>query len=287
MALAFDFGTCNSVIARWNEALGDIETPELPNLGTSYPQPGAQKARVIPSMIHFGKDQVKLIGSQVGDGGLGNHPGTFRWLKMDMLRTGGANRGRRVDGTVIYPRLAADELVDRILMYVRGYFGDIDDDLVLTVPVEAFDNYIDWIREAAMKRFPRGVSIIDEATACILGYRNDVPDREPYCIIDFGGGTLDVSIVRTDLQQVGHTRCRILGRAGEEIGGIMIDNWLLEHVQKQEALNDDDIAAIGPSLLEAVEQAKIAISNGSKEASFTCITMLPGALLTAQSLPIC
>jgi len=89
MALAFDFGTCNSVIARWNEALGDIETPELPNLGTSYPQPGAQKARVIPSMIHFGKDQVKLIGSQVGDGGLGNHPGTFRWLKMDMLRTGG------------------------------------------------------------------------------------------------------------------------------------------------------------------------------------------------------
>ena len=279
MALAFDFGTCNSVVARWNEALNDIETPELPNLGISYHQPGEEKARVIPSVIHFGQDQVKLIGSQVAEAGVANHPGTFRWLKMDMLRTGGANRGRRVDGTVIYPRAAADELVDRILMYVRGYFGEIDDELVLTVPVEAFDHYIDWLREAAIKRFPGGVTFIDEATACIFGYREHVPDHQPYCIVDFGGGTLDVSIVRTDLQKSGHARCRILGRSGEEIGGIMIDNWLLEYFQEQESLEDDDIANIGPSLLEAIEQAKIAISNGSKEASFTLYNDVTGRLV--------
>ncbi len=50
MALAFDFGTCNSVVARWNEALNDIETPDLPNLGIFYPQPGSEPARVIPSV---------------------------------------------------------------------------------------------------------------------------------------------------------------------------------------------------------------------------------------------
>ena len=279
MALAFDFGTCNSVVARWNEALNDIETPDLPNLGIRYPQPGETDARVIPSTIHFGQDNAHLVGSQVAEAGVANHSGTFRWLKMDMLRTGGANRGRRINGRVIYPRIAADELVDRILMYVRGYFGDIDDELVLTVPVEAFDHYIDWLRGAAIKRFPGGISIIDEATACILGYSDDVLDRELYCIVDFGGGTLDVSIVRTDLQSAGHARCRILGRAGEEIGGIMIDNWLLEYIQETQGLADDAIAAIGPALLEAIEQAKIAISNGSEEASFTRYNDVTGRLI--------
>ncbi|TNJ34158.1 Hsp70 family protein [Prosthecochloris vibrioformis] len=281
MALAFDFGTCNSVVARWNEALGALETPELPNLGILYPQPGDADARVIPSMIHFGQGDTPLVGGQVLAAGLVNHPGTFRWLKMDMLRTGGANRGRRVQGKVIYPRLAADGLVDRILMYVRGMVGDIDDELVLTVPVEAFDHYIDWLREAAMKRFPGGINMIDEATACMLGYTDEVLDNEPYCIVDFGGGTLDVSIVRTDLRSATHARCRILGRAGEEIGGIMIDNWLLEHIQQEQGLADEDIAAIGSSLLEAVEQAKISISNGSSEASFTRFNDVTGRMVHA------
>ena len=279
MALAFDFGTCNSVVARWNEALNDIETPDLPNLGIFYPQPGSEPARVIPSVIHFNVESALLVGSQVDAAGVANHPGTFRWLKMDMLRNGGANRGRRVNGRVIYPRHAADELVDRILMFVRGYFGDIDEEIVLTVPVEAFDHYIDWLREAAIKRFPGGITFIDEATACMLGYIDMVLDREPYCIVDFGGGTLDVSVVRTDLLRAGQAKCRILGRAGEEIGGIMIDNWLLEHIQEEEGLEDDDIASIGPSLLEAIEQAKIAISNGSEEASFTRYNDVTGRLI--------
>ena len=279
MALAFDFGTCNSVVARWNEALNDIETPDLPNLGILYPQPGSEPARVIPSVIHFDVESALLVGSQVDAAGVVNHPGTFRWLKMDMLRNGGANRGRRVNGRVIYPRHAADELVDRILMFVRGYFGDIDEEIVLTVPVEAFDHYIDWLREAAIKRFPGGITFIDEATACMLGYIDKVLDREPYCIVDFGGGTLDVSVVRTDLLGAGHAKCRILGRAGEEIGGIMIDNWLLEHIQEEEGLTDDDIASIGPSLLEAIEGAKIAISNGSEQASFSRYNDVTGRLI--------
>jgi molecular chaperone DnaK (HSP70) len=280
MTIAFDFGSCNSVVARWNEALNDTESPDLPNLSLCYPQPGDAEARVIPSVIHFSGDRELLVGSEVAAAGLANHPGSFRWLKMDMLRTGGANRGRRVNGKVIYPRQAASELVDRILMYVRGYFGQIDDDLVLTVPVEAYDHYIEWLREASLKRFPGRISVIDEATACMLGYRDDLLDREPYAVVDFGGGTLDVSIVRTDLHHAGHARCRVLGRAGEEIGGIMIDNWLLEHLQQTQGVGDADIAAIGPSLLSAIEEAKIAISNGRGETSFSRYNDVTGRLVT-------
>ena len=279
MALAFDFGTSNSVVVCWNEVLCKGEAVMLPNLTRTYPLRRGGNATVIPSLIHYGKNSMPMIGAQVEEAGLAKHPGTFRWLKMDVLRTGGANRGRRVNGEVIYPRKAADELVDHILMFVRGHYGDLDDELVVTVPVEAFDHYLDWLQEAALKRFPGGVRFLDEATACIMGYLDQILDHKPYCIIDFGGGTLDVSVVRTDLSASGNTRCRVLGRAGEEIGGIMVDNWLLEYIQKREGLDDEDISVVGSALLRQIEQAKISISNGKDKAEISQYNDISGLLI--------
>jgi molecular chaperone DnaK (HSP70) len=281
MAIAFDFGTCNTVVARWNEALGDVETPELPNLTKRYAlSDGQGVARVVPSLIHYGKDGERLIGVRVEDAGLASHRGTFRWLKLDVLRTGGANRGRRVNGEVVYPRDAANELVDRLLMFVRGHFGAVDDELVVTVPVEAYDHYVDWLREACAKRFPRGVRVLDEATACILGYLDRVRDGRVYVIVDFGGGTLDVSVVRTNLRADGNAKCRVLGRAGEEIGGMMVDTWLLEYVQQHERLSDDDVADVGTALLAAIERAKIDLSNGAPTAEIEQFNDVTGRLVS-------
>lgn len=280
MALAFDFGTCNTVVARWNDALEDVETPYMTNLTKTYSFTDNREARVIPSLIHYSSDSAKTIGVQVEANGLNTHPGTFRWLKMDLLRTGGGNRGRRVNGEHVYPRTAASELVDSILLFVQGHFGQIDDELVVTVPVEAFDHYLDWLREAAVKRFPRGVHVLDEATACILGYMNHIRDREVYCVIDFGGGTLDVSVVRTNLH--GEGSCDVLGKAGEEIGGMLVDHWLLEHVQQEEGLTDEDIADIGTALLSKIEEAKIELSNGSKEVEIQQYNDLTGRLVSCR-----
>ena len=61
MPLAIDFGTCNTVIARWNEALNDVEVPSVTELTKTftYRLPGADRvaeAKVIPSLIHYGRD---------------------------------------------------------------------------------------------------------------------------------------------------------------------------------------------------------------------------------------
>lgn len=285
MAIALDFGTCNTVVARWNEALGDVEVPFLPNLSKRYPLPGKGTASLIPSLIHYDRQGDRLVGARVEEQGLARHHSTFRWIKTDLLRKRGANKGRRVNGQVVFPQEAGRDLLDRLLLFVRGRFEGTDEELVVTVPVEAFDPYVELLREAAASHFPAGVRILDEATACILGYLDHVRDGKAYAVVDFGGGTLDVSVVRTALGADGDARCRVLGRAGEELGGVVVDQWILEWVQETEQLSDQDVAEIGTALLAAVERAKIDVSNGEARAEIQQYNDATGRLVSCTLTP--
>jgi molecular chaperone DnaK (HSP70) len=158
--------------------------------------------------------------------------------------------------------------------------GGGDEELVATVPVEAYDFYVDWLRETVGRQFPRGVTILDEATACILGYREKVKNDEVYLIVDFGGGTLDVSLVRTNMEADGLQKCLLLGRAGEELGGMLVDQWLLERLVQAESLSERDVRDVGTPLLRLIEDAKIALSCGQATADVTQLNDLTGTLIS-------
>jgi len=283
MTIAVDFGTCNTVVARWNEALDDVEVPTIQGLTRTFAYliPGAKRpvqTKVIPSLIHYGQGDRVLVGNQVERAGLVNHGATFRWAKMDLLRRN--LRNRRVNGRLVNPGQAAADLVAQILLFARGALGGGDDELVATVPVEAYDFYVDWLRETVGKQFPRGLTILDEATACILGYREKVKNEEAYLIVDFGGGTLDVSLVRTNLDADGLQKCLLLGRAGEELGGMLVDQWLLERLVHVESLSDRDVRDVGTPLLRLIEEAKIALSCGQASFDVTQLNDLTGTLIS-------
>lgn len=283
MPIAVDFGTCNTVIARWNEALNDVEVPAIQELTKTfeYLPPGVNRkaqSRVIPSLIHYGQGETTVVGSRVERAGLVDHDATFRWVKMDLLRRN--TRNKRVNGRLIDPQHAAAELLEQILLFARGALGGSEDDIVATVPVEAYDYYVDWLRDTVGRQFPRGVTILDEATACILGYRDKVKNDEVYLIVDFGGGTLDVALVRTNLDADGLQKCLLLGRAGEEIGGILVDKWLLEQLVREQSLSDQDVRDVGTVLLSRIEEAKIALSAGEKDFEITQLNDLSGRLIS-------
>ncbi len=273
MAISIDFGTCNTVAARWNPAEDRVQLIEVPELSREFAckRPGSpddRPASVIPSLIHYANNRTFRLGAQVDREGLVNLPETFRWLKLDVLRKNKSTR--RVGDRRVSHLEAATQLFEYVLTFVLGSLGgNKDEDLILTVPVEAYDHYTDWISGAAVKVFPGRVQMLDEATACILGYREGVRDADIFLIFDFGGGTLDVSIVKTDFEADSSKKCKILGRAGEEIGGMLVDRWMLEHLAKKEGLGDEDLKAMGTALLEDVENAKIALSSGERTADIT------------------
>ena len=272
MPIAIDFGTCNTVIARWNETLGAVDFIQLDTMSRkfAYQLPGekAQKeAWVIPSLIHYGEGESYHIGEQVSAAGLTNEPGTFRRLKKEMLHPYSASR--RVNGRMVSYTEAATDLLKRMLVFAKGIIGGEDEDLIVTVPVEAFDHYVEWLRGTAAAIFSRDVRVIDEATACIFGYCEQVKDGEIDAVFDFGGGTLDVAIVKTEITADGKPRCRLLGRAGEDIGGALVDDWLLEELQRTQGLSKQEIADIGIPLLGDIERAKIELSSGAMIADIT------------------
>jgi len=101
--------------------------------------------------------------------------------------------------------------------------------LILTVPVGAFEAYLNWFHRFADKIQVPNLQIIDESTAAALGYAVTRPNAL-VLVIDFGGGTLDLSLVRTapinEKSQV--TKAEAIAKSDAYIGGIQIRevDWL-------------------------------------------------------------
>ena len=74
--------------------------------------------------------------------------------------------------------------------------------------------------------------------------------------------------------------CDVLGRAGEEIGGSLVDQWMLSELQQNEKLSDQDLADVGTALLRAVEQAKLRLSGGEAHVEVTQLNDLTARLIS-------
>ena len=68
--------------------------------------------------------------------------------------------------------------------------------LIFTVPVDSFEAYRNWLGEVCQSLEVEQVRMIDEPTAAALGY--GMADAEILLVVDFGGGTLDLSLVKLD-----------------------------------------------------------------------------------------
>jgi molecular chaperone DnaK (HSP70) len=134
--------------------------------------------------------------------------------------------------------------------------------LIFTVPVGAFDSYVNWFHQLAEKlNFPN-FQIIDESTAAALGYAITRPNAL-VLVIDFGGGTLDLSLVRTapiaNATQI--TKAETIAKSDAYIGGIDIDRWIAEYFLRQIGTARSQISeSTWLNLLEFAEEIKIKLS---------------------------
>jgi len=144
-----------------------------------------------------------------------------------------------------------------------GWFSmasrNMADIIYITVPV-GFQYYKKAMKEIVEKNV-RGVNVefIEEPLAAAIGYQV-VEDRDRVImIIDFGGSTLNIMIIRVN---TGGAHVVAKQDRAQMLGGHDIDNWLREHLAKKAGL--PLINATQHRLLVLAEDIKIDLSNRSE-----------------------
>lgn len=254
MTIAIDFGTSNTCIARWNPVTQQPETLSLPGLSAQL----GKNPPLIPSLLYIEDASQKkvVVGQAVRDRGLDltSDPRFFRNFKRGI---GAEIQGflPELDGQLVtFETVGQWFLTDALEKLDASLVGQ---SLVLTVPVDSFEAYRHWLGQVCQSLPVEQVRLLDEPTAAALGY--GMADQENLLVIDFGGGTLDLSLVRLDRSvQAGKNPvgfllkwdnkslaeksgqkpkiARVLAKAGQNLGGSDIDNWVVDYFASTQGL---------------------------------------------------
>ncbi|NEP61369.1 MAG: Hsp70 family protein [Symploca sp. SIO2G7] len=267
MVLAIDFGTSNTVLCRWNVATQSSEVLTLDTV-TQHTSGSA----VVPSLLYVEdaqRDQV-LIGQPVRDRGLDHSERCFKNFKRGI---GTSIQGFMpdLDGCTLSFERVGQWFLTQVIEQLKQQREPLDE-VVLTVPVDSFETYRSWLGGLCQRWNVDRVRMIDEPTAAALGYGLGV--NKNLLVIDFGGGTLDISMVQLSggqSQNLGHilrwnqktmensaqqaSTARVLAKAGENLGGADIDYWVAQYLCDQYSM------PMSPLALRLAEQLKIQLSE--------------------------
>lgn len=280
---AIDFGTSNTAIARWNTAIARGELVRLPGIS----QQSSSQSSLIPSLVYVENAAAGrvIVGQAVRDRGLDltNDPRFFRNFKRGI---GTEIQGflPELDGVKISFEQVGEWFLRELITNIQT--EAVIESLVLTVPVDSFESYRHWLMGVCESLAISQISILDEPTAAALGY--DAANGKPLLVVDFGGGTVDLSLVqlssdsspksyllkwgqkmlgKSTAQQ--KNTARVIAKAGDNLGGADIDNWLVDYFSRSQGL---PTSALTTRLAERLK-IKLSTATEAKEVYFNDETL--------------
>ena len=223
---------------------------------------GEQTVNVVPSLIHYSETET-LIGDQVLSRGLAEHPDTFRWMKRAIAQ--GHGKRKKTPQGHKSPREAGEEFLTLMLRYAGGVISPGEDEFTFSAPVEAFEDFQDWLYRVCETVGIKRLRMLDEPTACVFGYHGAARQDDRFLVFDFGCGTLDVSAVRLEMASTEDKKAVQLGKAGRDLGGMDIDLWLAEDFCKRHGMEERARRELEALVLRQAEAVKISLSDPAQE----------------------
>ncbi|MFB2917209.1 Hsp70 family protein [Aerosakkonema funiforme] len=263
--VAIDFGTSNTVVCTLDPATQTPRTLKFKAISRGFETPGGQ-VFVVPTLVYVQKENRLVFGEQVRSQRLAFNETErlFQAFKRD-LAADFQPPPRQIDGNS-YSAESVSEL------FIKEIWQQIEPEklqpknVIFTVPVGAFERYLDWFRDVGEKLGVPEVQIVDESTAAALGYAVKRPGSV-VLVVDFGGGTLDLSLVRTQAASGGQKilKAEVIAKSDAYVGGVDIDVWIVEHYLRRIGSSRQEIQEIGwQNLLQIAEKLKIQLSTASE-----------------------
>jgi molecular chaperone DnaK len=247
--IGIDLGTSNSAAA---SMIGGKPAIIQAAEGTSV------GGKAFPSVVAFTQEGQLIVGEPARRQMITNPEGTVLAAKRKM----GTDFKFNVFGKQYTPQQISAFILQKIKRDAEAFLGETVDKAVITVPAYFNDNQRQATKDSGEIAGLQVVRIINEPTAASLAYGLDKVQKDlKIMVFDFGGGTLDVTIM-----EMGGGVFQVKSTSGDtQLGGTDMDNALVDYVfqefKKQSGLDVRNDKAAMMRIREAAEKAKIELSN--------------------------
>ncbi len=234
---AIDLGTTNTVVAR--DSAGSVEAVRLKALARQLP---VEQFPLIPSAVHvyeergpwwrlFRKTRRAIIGqpalSRNFDGRSPSFSQSFKpMLAMEPHRT----LAHLPDGRPVSAREITHLFLAELIRDIRMEHGEKVLDLTIPAPVGYFEHYRAELQAGVRLAGVKRMRSLDEPVAAALGYGVNIGRDEVLLVLDFGGGTLNLAVLRLGPQSAHTGRADVLAKHMVFLGGNNVDVWILNHL---------------------------------------------------------
>ena len=246
--IGIDLGTSNSAAA---VVMGGKPTIIPAAEGTTV------GGKAFPSVVAF-KDGELLVGEPARRQAVTNPENTIFAAKRKM----GTDYVFKANNKEYKPQQISAFILQKIKKDAEAFIGDKIEQAVITVPAYFDDNQRQATKDAGTIAGLDVVRIINEPTAASLAFGLDKAKQDmKIMVFDFGGGTLDVTIM-----EMGGGVFEVMSTSGDtQLGGTDMDKAIIDYVvdefRKKEGIDLNQDKTAMARIAEASEKAKIELST--------------------------
>lgn len=212
--IGIDLGTTNSAVSVYEK--GTTRTLMIKGSLTT------------PSVIWVNNDGDFVVGKEAKQRIATEPDRVLVSTKRDM----GSDKTYVIDGEVFTPTDAATLILRYLKVEAGKALGDEVNDAVITVPAYFGLQERGEVKKAAIDAGLNPIAIIPEPTAAAIKYGVATTARQLICVIDLGGGTFDVSVLKSEYDRVANRHSiDCLSFDGDHyLGGDDFDNAIIEYM---------------------------------------------------------
>lgn len=206
--IGIDLGTTNSLVAVWKDA----EVLLIPNNRGDY---------LTPSLVFLDSEGNAWVGEAAREQGAA----LPQQLAASFKRFMGTHKKITVGKKSYRPQELSAVLLRQLKQDAEDFLGEKVEEAIISVPAYFNDEQRYATREAGMLAGLKVERLVNEPSAAALASRGLCDTEETFLVVDFGGGTLDISVVEC-FEQI----MEIIAVAGDtQLGGDDFDKRIAEY----------------------------------------------------------